>query len=60
VEGASEGQWILLDYGNVIIHVFYESARAFYDLEGLWPDAPRFQPVLKQDEALPEEKQDAK
>jgi ribosome-associated protein len=58
VEGASEGQWILLDYGNVIIHVFYESTRAFYDLEGLWPDAARYQPVLKQEDALLEEKQD--
>jgi ribosome-associated protein len=41
VEGAAEGQWVLIDYGYVIIHVFYESARQFYDLEGLWSDAPR-------------------
>ncbi len=41
VEGADEGQWVLVDYGHVIIHVFYESARQFYDLEGLWNDAPR-------------------
>ena len=36
VEGAKEGQWVLMDYGNVIIHVFYESVRQFYNLEGLW------------------------
>jgi ribosome-associated protein len=41
VEGASEGQWVLMDYGNVIIHVFFESVRDFYDLEGLWSDARR-------------------
>lgn len=41
IDGLKEGQWALLDYGNVIIHVFYESVREFYDLEGLWADAPR-------------------
>jgi ribosome-associated protein len=40
-DGIKEGQWALLDYGNVIIHVFYESVRDFYDLEGLWSDAAR-------------------
>ena len=41
VEGAGEGHWVLLDYGHVIIHVFYEPVRSFYDLEGLWMDARR-------------------
>lgn len=41
VEGKNEGLWVLLDYGDVIIHVFYESVRKFYDLEGLWSDAKR-------------------
>jgi ribosome-associated protein len=41
VEGEQEGQWVLLDYGDVIIHVFYEPMRTFYDLEGLWAEAPR-------------------
>ncbi|MBW1961189.1 MAG: RsfS/YbeB/iojap family protein, partial [Deltaproteobacteria bacterium] len=36
-----EGHWVLMDYGHVIIHVFYESVRYFYDLEGLWIDAKR-------------------
>lgn len=43
VEGRKEGQWVLLDYGNVIIHIFYEPVREFYDLEGLWVDAERVQ-----------------
>jgi ribosome-associated protein len=41
VEGKKEGHWVLLDYGHVIIHVFYEPVRSFYDLEGLWIDAER-------------------
>ena len=41
VEGADEGHWVLLDYGHVIIHVFYAPVRGFYDLEGLWIDAKR-------------------
>ena len=41
VEGKKEGHWVLLDYGHVIIHVFYEPVRSFYDLEGLWIDAKR-------------------
>jgi ribosome-associated protein len=41
IEGKKEGHWVLLDYGHVIIHVFYESVRNFYDLEGLWVDAKR-------------------
>lgn len=41
VEGIKEGHWVLLDYGQVVIHVFYEPIRSFYDLEGLWSDARR-------------------
>lgn len=41
VEGKTEGHWVLMDYGHVIIHIFYETVREFYDLEGLWRDAER-------------------
>jgi ribosome-associated protein len=41
VEGKKEGHWVLLDYGHVIIHAFYEPVRAFYDLDGLWVDAKK-------------------
>ena len=41
LEGVSHGQWILLDYGDVVVHIFYETVREFYNLEGLWVKAPR-------------------
>jgi len=40
-EGMETGQWILMDYDEVIVHIFFESAREFYDLEGLWLEATR-------------------
>ena len=53
VEGTKDGHWVLMDYGHVIIHVFYEPVREFYDLEGLWIDAKQIMtPTLeKQDDA---------
>ncbi len=39
-EGVNEGNWILLDYIDVVVHVFYEPTRRFYALEKLWGDAP--------------------
>jgi ribosome-associated protein len=43
VEGQGSGHWILLDYGHIVIHVFYDPIRRFYNLEGLWSDVPRIQ-----------------
>jgi ribosome-associated protein len=41
VEGLERGQWALLDYGDVVMHVFQVPIRAFYDLDRLWARAPR-------------------
>ena len=41
IEGYSSTEWILLDYGDFIVHVFAPASRRFYDLERLWRDAPR-------------------
>jgi ribosome-associated protein len=38
-EGRGHGKWILLDFGDVVVHVFDQDQRGFYDLEGLWADA---------------------
>ncbi len=40
IEGMSEGRWVLIDYGDVMVHAFQEPVRDFYDLDGLWSDAP--------------------
>lgn len=42
-EGAAEATWILLDFGDVIVHIFTSEAREFYKLENLWKDAPRLE-----------------
>ncbi|MCA1590763.1 MAG: ribosome silencing factor [Acidobacteria bacterium] len=47
VEGYSTAEWVLLDYGDFVVHIFDRGARGFYDLERLWRDARRV--------ALPEE-----
>jgi len=56
LEGLLNLEWVLMDYGDVVVHVFTEEARAYYDLEGLWGDAPRvdFRPK-KQKKANQEE-----
>jgi len=43
VEGIEEGLWVLLDYNSLVIHLFYQPLREFYNLEGLWADAPKTQ-----------------
>ena len=45
-EGLEDGTWVLLDYGDVIVHVFEAETRRYYDLERLWADAPRIDVVL--------------
>jgi len=41
VEGTQRGHWALIDFSDVIVHVFYEPVREFYDLDGLWSHAPK-------------------
>jgi ribosome-associated protein len=42
-EGQQGGRWVLLDFGDVVVHVFHAEDRTHYDLEGLWADAPRIE-----------------
>jgi ribosome-associated protein len=41
IEGKSDARWVLLDYGDFVVHVFLEEIRRYYDLERLWSDAPK-------------------
>ena len=41
LEGVQSGHWVLIDFGEVVAHIFYEEIRSFYDLERLWSEAPR-------------------
>ncbi|MGB0588807.1 MAG: ribosome silencing factor [Myxococcota bacterium] len=42
-EGTERNQWIVIDYGDVVVHIFYEPVRAFYELERLWSEAPELE-----------------
>jgi ribosome-associated protein len=46
VEGASTRSWVLLDYGTVVVHIFYPEAREYYALERMWADAEPVDPGL--------------
>ena len=41
IEGYADGRWVLMDFGDVVIHIFLDALREYYDLENLWADAPR-------------------
>ncbi|MEW6572859.1 MAG: ribosome silencing factor [Bacillota bacterium] len=45
-EGFRKGHWVLLDYGDIVVHVFQEAEREFYGLERLWRDAPIIKPAV--------------
>ena len=68
VEGMEEGQWVLMDYNDVVIHIFSQPLREFYNLEGLWTEAPQTRvegaayassPSLSPQEAIPNPGSDA-
>jgi ribosome-associated protein len=56
VEGRVDGHWVLMDYADVVIHIFYEPVRYFYDLESLWSDARRI--IWSENAAIPEREMD--
>jgi ribosome-associated protein len=53
-EGTGNGRWTLLDFGSIVIHVFYHPVREFYDLESLWIEAPRVPIDVPADSAVSE------
>lgn len=57
VEGREAGSWVLVDFNDVILHIFRKETREFYDLDRLWGDAPRlFLPSSETEEPEPEKK----
>jgi ribosome-associated protein len=52
LEGATDAHWVLMDYGDVVVHVFEEQTRTFYSLEKLWGEAPRIPVVDRPRELL--------
>lgn len=43
IEGATDGKWIVMDYGDVLVHIFHDQLRRYYDLDGLWGMAPELE-----------------
>jgi len=54
VEGMEQGNWIVLDYGSIVVHIFYEPIRRLYNLEELWLDLPQ-----RRVKKLPQEQRDS-
>ena len=51
-EGRTEGRWVLLDYGDVVAHIFHEEDRLYYSLERLWKDCPVIPVEVQQQSAM--------
>ena len=43
IEGATDGKWVVMDYGDVLVHIFHDQLRRYYDLDGLWGMAPELE-----------------
>lgn len=56
-EGLRDGLWVLLDFNDVVVHIFYAETREFFDLEGLWHDAPR---VAMEPESEPKQAEESR
>ena len=54
-EGIRSARWVLLDYGDIVIHVFHKESRAYYELEKFWLDAPRI-PIKEEPRTLSKKK----
>lgn len=54
IEGLTSAKWVLADFGDVVVHIFERDMRGFYDLDGLWRDAPRIAPPTVDVEDAPE------
>ena len=48
IEGETEATWVLMDYGDIVVHIFDEQTRIYYSLEKLWGDAPRIPAAARQ------------
>jgi ribosome-associated protein len=53
VEGLDDARWVLLDYGDFVVHLFLDEVRRYYDLERLWSDAPRVEWEDEDEAAVP-------
>lgn len=54
IEGESEGKWVVMDYGDILVHIFHEPVRRYYDLDGLWHMAPELELPAEMRETRPE------
>ncbi|HOQ33575.1 MAG TPA: ribosome silencing factor [Candidatus Hydrogenedens sp.] len=50
-EGTFQDNWMVMDYGSVVFHIFKQKARDYYDLDGMWGDAPKIELKLKEDKS---------
>ncbi|MGC8738499.1 MAG: ribosome silencing factor [Candidatus Hydrogenedens sp.] len=51
-EGSFQDNWMVMDYGSVVFHIFKQKARDYYDLDGMWGDAPKIELKLKEDKTV--------